>query len=26
VLVAFRALAEGSLTDEQIDEARRKVA
>src|SRR5436190_7407882 len=26
VLVAFRALAEGALTDEQVDEARRKVA
>jgi hypothetical protein len=26
VLVAFRALIEGSLTDEQVDEARRKVA
>jgi hypothetical protein len=25
VLVAFRALAEGSLTDELVDEARRKV-
>ena len=26
VLVAFRALADGSLTEEQIGEARRKVA